>query len=233
LPFDSLAGAIYNWGRIKKNPMQTFLRASYHSGWLIIVYPILIFLTVLIGFPLIIYFGMDWQSTLWLVTAIVSGFVLGLVLSLTTYPIFLRVARRQHGEIGLTSEAITWRAEGALWAVRRTRTVRFNQPYRARLLAGEGDQGQPGFMLEISASKSAVSLYWKGISCADLLDEFDAQDFVDELTVSASDGLVGFDLDGSQPLERALLDSLLGILWQTRQNNQLYVSYQHNIPFQV
>ena len=213
--------------------MQTFLRANYRSGWLIIVYPILIFLTVLIGFPLIIYFGLEWESTLWLVTAIVSGFVLGLVLSLTTYPLFLRQSRRQYGEIGLTSDAITWRAEGALWAVRRTQMVRFNQPYRARLLAGEGDQGQPGFMLEISASKSAVSLYWKGISCADLLDEFDAPDFVDELTVSSSDGLVGFNLDSDQPLERALLDSLLGILWQTRQNNQLYVTYQHKSPLKV
>jgi hypothetical protein len=213
--------------------MQTFLRASYRSGWLIIVYPILIFLTVLIGFPLIIYFGMQWESTLWLVTAIVSGFVMGLVLSLTTYPLFLRLSRRQYGEIGLTSEAITWRAEGALWAFHRTRTVHFDQPYRARLLAGEGDQGQPGFMLEISASKSAISLYWKGISSADLLDEFDAPDFVDELTISSSDGLVGFDLDGSQPLERALLDSLLGILWETRQNNQLYQTYQLKIPLKV
>jgi len=212
--------------------MQTFLRANYRSGWLIIVYPILIFLTVLIGFPLIIYFGLEWESTLWLVTAIVSGFVLGLVLSLTTYPIFLRMSRRQYGEIGLTSEAITWRAEGALWAVWRTRTVYFSQPYRAHLLAGEGDQGQPGFMLEISASKSTIALYWTGISCADLLDEFDAPDFVDELTVSP-DSLVGFDLDGSQPLERALLNSLLGILWQTRQNNQLYVIYQHKSPEKV
>ncbi|MDR3573257.1 MAG: hypothetical protein P4L50_05325 [Anaerolineaceae bacterium] len=213
--------------------MQTFLRANYHSGWLIIVYPILIFLTILIGFPLIIYFGLEWQSTAWLVIAIVSGFVLGLVLSLTTYPIFLRVARRQYGEIGLTSEAITWRAEGALWAFRRTRTIHFNQPYRARLLAGEGDQGQPGFMLEISAYKATVALYWKGISCSDLSDKFDAPDFVDELTISSSDGLVGFDLDGSQPLERALLDSLLGILWQTRQNNQLFASYQINLPVKV
>ena len=213
--------------------MQTFLRASYRSGWLIIVYPILIFLTVLIGFPLIIYFGMGWESTLWLVTAIVSGFVMGLVLSLTTYPLFLRQSRRQYGEIGLTSEAITWRAEGALWAFHRTRMIHFDQPYRARLLAGEGDQGQPGFMLEISASKSTISLYWKGIACTDLLDEFDAPDFVDELTISSSDGLVGFDLDGSQPLERALLDSLLGILWQTRQHNQLYQTYQLKTPLKV
>jgi len=214
--------------------MQTFLRANYRSGWLIIVYPILIFLTVLIGFPLIIYFGLEWESTLWLVTAIVSGFVLGLVLSLTTYPIFLRLSHRQYGEIGLTPEAITWRAEGAMWGLRRTRTIHFNQPYHARLLAGEGDQGQPGFMLEISAYKSAISLYWKGICAADLMDEFDAPDFVDELTISSSDGLVGFDLDGSQPLERALLDSLLGILWQTRQNNQLFASYQpEEIPVKV
>ena len=42
-----------------------------------------------------------------------------------------------------------------------------------------------------------------------------------------------FDLDGSQPLERALLDSLLGILWQTRQNNQLYQTYQLKIPLKV
>ena len=213
--------------------MQTFLRANYRSGWLIIVYPILIFLTVLIGFPIIIYFGLEWESTLWLVTAIISGFVLGLVLSLTTYPIFLRQSRRQYGEIGLTSQAITWRAEGALRAVQRTQTISFTQPYRARLLAGEGDQGQPGFMLEISAGKSAIALYWQGISWADLTDEFDAPDFVDELTISSSDGLVGFDLDGSQPLERALLDTLLGILWQTRQNNQLYTSYLQQIALEV
>jgi hypothetical protein len=213
--------------------MQTFLRANYRSGWLIIVYPILIFLTVLIGFPLIIYFGLEWESTLWLVTAIVSGFVLGLVLSLTTYPIFLRQSRRQYGEIGLTSEAITWRAEGALWVFRRIRTIPFTQPYRARLLAGEGDQGQPGFMLEISAAKSAIALYWKGISWADLQGEFDAPDFVDELTISSSDGLVGFELDGSQPLERALLDSLLGILWQTRQNNQIFTADQQKTPIKV
>ena len=210
--------------------MQTFLRANYRSGWLIVVYPILIFLTVLIGFPLIIYFGLEWESTLWLVTAIVSGFVLGLVLSLGTYPLFLRQSRRQYGEIGLTSQAITWRAEGALWAFRRTRTIHFNQPYRARLLTGEGDQGQPGFMLEISASKATVALYWQGICGDDLQDKFDAPDFMDELTISSSNGLVGFDLDGSQPLERALLDSLLDILWQTRQNNQLYSIYQHKNP---
>jgi len=200
--------------------MQSFLRANFKSRWVVIVYPILLFLGVLIGFPAWIYFGLEWQTSVWLVTAIVTGFVLALLISLTTYPIFLRVSRRQMGEIGLDGHDLLWKHNGY------PRALHLDRPYRAWISAGQGYQGQPGVLVQFRRPQRQLDLYWSSVSCPDATQIFTEVDFIWELAVASPEGLLGFEMDGSQLLERELLDRLLCALWETRHNNLVYNVYE-------
>ena len=201
--------------------MQSYLRANFKSRWVVIVYPILLFLGVLIGFPVWIYFGLEWQTSVWLVTAIVTGFVLALLISLTTYPIFLRVSRRQMGEIGLDGHDLVWKHNNL------PRAIRLDRTYRAWISAGQGYQGQPGVLVQFRSPQRQLDLYWREVSCPDVVQTFSEVDFIWELAIASPEGLLGFEMDGSRPAEHQLLDQLLRALWETRQNNLVYSVYQN------
>jgi len=193
------------------------LRTRYTSGLFTVTLPLLIFLAVwavvyflpmLLGWPL-----SDWTGLL----LCGAGVMLGLLVSVVTYPLLMRVAERGRGEVMLEGTVLRWRSGG------RWRQLDLAGPHRAAIAA---DSGNTKVSLEDAAGYEILAnLFIYGFSRRETLDLFPAPYFVQDLVVSPSMGSWGFEASATDPEVRDFTGALLQLLWGHRQQNGRFLLY--------
>jgi len=193
------------------------LRTRYTSGLFTIILPVLIFLAVwagvyflpiLLGWPL-----SDWTGLL----LCGAGVVLGLLVSVVTYPLLMELAGRGRGEVALEGTVLRWRS-GARW-----RQLDLARPHRAHIAA---DSGNTEVSLEdASGHGTPVHIFVYGLSRRETLSLFPAPSFVQDRVVSPYMGSWGFEASATDPEVRDFAVALLQRLWQHRQQNGRFLLY--------
>ena len=207
--------------------MSKKLVVPYTSALFTVILPTAEFLLLFVGLPLLLFSLLGWDFPEWLAYLSCGvSLILGLVVSLLTYPLLLRLAARGRGELELDGDCLRWRRG------RRWRQVDFSQPHQARLAAGQSGLGRANASVSLAAPAHAM-LHLHGAARQEVLHHFPAPYFVDELAVTPQEGLWGFEFSADDAAARDFFFTLLDCLWRNRQHNsrfQLYLRYPWDRP---
>jgi hypothetical protein len=207
--------------------MSKKLAVPYASALFTVILPTAEFLLVFIGLPLLLFSLLGWDFPDWLAYLSCGvSLILGLVISVLTYSLLLRLAARGQGELELDGDRLRWRSG------RRWRQVDLSQPHQARLAAGQSGLGQANASVSLAAP-AHVMLHLHGAARKEVLQHFPAPYFVDELAVTPKEGLWGFEFHADDAAARDFFFTLLDGLWRNRQQNsrfQLYLRYPWDRP---
>ncbi len=197
--------------------MTRTLRTRYTSSLFTVTLPLLIFLAVwagvyflpiLLGWPL-----SDWAGLL----LCGAGVVLGLLVSVVTYPSLMKLAEHGRGEVALEGTVLRWRSG------RRRRQLDLAGPHRAAIAA---DSGSTKVSLEDASShETLANIFVHGLSRREALALFPAPHFVQDLVVSPYMGSWGFEASATDPEVRDFAVNLVRILWEHRQQNGRFLLY--------
>jgi len=191
------------------------------SGWFTVGIPLLLFLLLFIGLPILITALRGWNVPEWLgISLYVLGCLLGIGVNFAIYPLLVKIAQRGEGELALEGERLRWRRG------RRWQEVDLNQPYWAEIAAGiSGTGAETNASITLRPGRQMFHL--RGamppeVMRQEVLRAFPEPYFVAEMAITPAEGLWGFNLQAEDTSQRAFFYDLLAALWRTRQNNEYY-----------
>lgn len=196
--------------------MPKSINAPYKSGWFTVGIPTLTFLTVWFASSLLTLALLDWNVSDWVGMLICGGGILpGIIASVLTYPLLLRLAERGRGAMSLEGTLLRYRL-GSRW-----RNIDLAQPHSAQIAADTGCAG-----LVLQTDKAAVNIYFHRFSRQKVLDIFPAPYFVEELVVTPNMGSWGFETTLDDPTQSDFAMALLETLWNQRRNNRHFLLFE-------
>lgn len=199
--------------------LEMRLTVPYKSAWFTVLLPTLIFLGVWFGLSLSILALLNWNTSDWLGMLICGGGIIpGLLASVATYPLLLRLSDRSRGELILQGDRLRWRTG------RRWQEVDFSHPHHTQIAAGGSGLNKANASITLSPGGEMIHL--RGFRREEVLRLFPEPYFIDDLAVLPEEGLWGFDFHSADPDAVRFFTSLLECLWRNRANNRRFQLYQ-------
>lgn len=190
-------------------------RTTYISSWFTVGIPLILTFLIWFGIPLFILSQMGWNASDWLMLLLCgASLVLALALNVAIYPLLMQQAQRGQGELCLEGCRLRWRMG------RRWKEMDFSQPHWAEIAAGASGLGEANASIILRPEAEAFHL--RGARRQEILQAFPEPYFIGEMAITPEEGLWGFSLQADVPSERGLFLDLLHILWQNREQNELY-----------
>ena len=202
------------------------IQAEYQSGWWIVIFPSLLFVSVWLTVPVLAsWVGLGKG---WIVLSCLIGVVLATVVAIVTYPFFQMIAAQGQGTIHFEDDTLRWQVG------RKQHSISLHQPYRASLAADSTDLSGPGNVtVEIESKTAWLTLHWANVSLSEVQRWFPAPYFIEERALTLEEGDPGFNLNSKVPSHQAFLEALLTALWRTRNQNrrfQIYARFPWDVP---
>ncbi len=190
-----------------------------------VILPTVLFLVIFFGIGLGIPIWLSWQQgwTIpeWLpLVTLLLGVVAGLGVAVALYPLILRLAEGQQGELVLEGDLLRWRIG------RKRRELDFSRPHRAQIAAGRSGLGEVNANITLYPDVEIIHL--RGVTREEVLAHFPVAYFVGEQALTPAEGLWGFEFRSEDPPAREFFFALLDCLWRNREQNttfQLYARY--------
>ncbi|MEJ5230015.1 MAG: hypothetical protein WHT65_08430 [Pseudothermotoga sp.] len=196
------------------------IKALYISGKFTILIPVLEFLLVWIGLPILIFSFLRWQIAGWIIfLSFIATFVLALALSVLTYGFIRRLSRERYGTLSLENDVLIYQSG------RRRGTIDLKTPHELLIYAGTSGTYEPAAQLYFRKVGLIIHLY--GASREEVLSVFSEPYFVEELSILPEEGLWGFKLLADEPEHKRFFFALLESAWQNREKNECYKSFTH------
>ncbi len=202
--------------------MRRRLIIPYTSGFFTVVLPTLFFLIVFfsiwIGIPTLLNLRWGWSIPDWFPLLTCGlGIVAGLGLAVVVYPLFLRLAEGQQGELVLEGDLLRWRIG------RKRREFDFSRPHRAQIAAERSGLGEANANITLYPDVEIIHL--RGVTREEVLAHFPVAYFVGEQALTPAEGLWGFEFRSEDPPAREFFFALLDCLWRNREQNSLFQLY--------
>ncbi len=196
------------------------IKAVYISGKFTVMIPLLEFLVIWIGLPVLIFSLLNWKISAWIIfLGFIGSLILSLFVCVITYRFVINLARKKYGEILLENDCLRYKIG------RRRGMIDLKKPHDVRIRAGSSGLGQPAAQIDFRQTGLMIHLY--GAIREEVLNAFPESYFISELSVLPEEGLWGFTLYTDNPEQKRFFFALLELLWKNRDKNTYFQSYAH------
>lgn len=198
------------------------VKAGHRSAWFVVVLPTIEFLVILFGMP-VLFHHVGLQGTSYVLLGLVAGFVAAILVCVKTYGILLKMASRGSGELRLDGNGLKWQVNG------KWKSLDLNGMHFAKIGVGGGysdDSTGAGFSLGGDGGSEGIGIHVRGVEPEDVLRLFPHPYFVDEFAIKPEEGAHGFDLAIQDEGVKTFLETLLAMLWKTRNSNKSFLAYR-------